>query len=1033
MNAFPTWLTDLPILGTLFHGSVGLVFFKIVGLLAASGVAVFLLRKFWVTGDGGGPSVKKLIKDGQFEEAGDACARVSNLPEALECYERGRAWAKAAHAARRLGKHTKAGALFEEAGELKLALASYEAANDGESISRLADHTSVPSHLTTAANWNNEAGRYSVAAELYRKAGKLRDAERCFASQGTEGVERAIDMYLEAFQEKTASGTPGKLARLYAGRAAILLAQQERFLEVIKVCKEAQINPKQLESEAPGLIKALAKLRKKRRSTPAPPAGGIALESPLASIGAEGQKRPSDVEDLNDDARYLDTPLSSPGALAASLATDEEPTNPEEAERPVRAYESNVPPPGDDLTIDAPLLSMDSLIDSEEGAAPLSAELDTDELSLSAPIQTEDEPVPAERHPAILPPAAERSSSSPPPSEHPPEVPPPPERFPSVSPPPRRRSSVPAVPEHHSSVPPAAEQKTSVPPPPAKFASVHPPQREDSSSLSIDEKREGLTPNMEETPLERLADSGSPASSSRGESDPAETTASESKAKADKVILGKIALTSRRSTKNGGLPQRPRRRPRSPGPNRRDVSIERDGSRDRDEQVGSEEEARSSRPTWDKDYAPPDVSEQMVQEKFEPYSDSDEEEYVVEPKGPPLPMRAPDEEDDEEPDVFISPSADSDLSVPIPWADTRELDFRDGGTDEGPPSKYETYEVDEEFEEENQVGGRKPLSTEDNVVEALLSVLEGKDSVEDLDDPARRDTPVVGNYQPPSPHGIMDPTDVDGEDGRDSFGFSKDVTNRYAILEQIGTGGMGEVYKARDLSLGRIVALKFLSPNMVGDDTAMRFFLREARAAAALNHPVIVTVFDIGILDKRPFIAMEFVDGTDLATRLAEEGALPEGHALNLIIQLALAMDYAHQRNVVHRDIKPPNVIETADGIIKILDFGLAKAIQGSPKKSTLVAGTPEYMSPEQLAGMEVDGRTDIFSLGVLLYEILTNRTPYDGALRSADFEPVSTHAPWLSPDIDIVLEKSLAIRPDDRFQTGREMAVSVRKLLRGS
>lgn len=261
------------------------------------------------------------------------------------------------------------------------------------------------------------------------------------------------------------------------------------------------------------------------------------------------------------------------------------------------------------------------------------------------------------------------------------------------------------------------------------------------------------------------------------------------------------------------------------------------------------------------------------------------------------------------------------------------------------------------------------------------------------------------------------------------FGLSSDVTSRYSVLARIGQGGMGEVFKAQDTSLGREVALKFLSNRMVDDETAMRFFMREARAAAALNHPAIVTVYDIGVLDGRPFICMEYVDGTDLATRIDEQGPVPLGHAVNLTAQLALALDYAHERNVVHRDVKPPNVIQARGGVVKILDFGLAKAIAGGPSKSTVVSGTPEYMSPEQLAGRSVDGRTDIFSLGVMLYEILSGSLPFEGALRSSNFEPLSARSSWLPAALDQIIAKALALDPDDRYQRGRDFAEALQNI----
>jgi len=261
--------------------------------------------------------------------------------------------------------------------------------------------------------------------------------------------------------------------------------------------------------------------------------------------------------------------------------------------------------------------------------------------------------------------------------------------------------------------------------------------------------------------------------------------------------------------------------------------------------------------------------------------------------------------------------------------------------------------------------------------------------------------------------------------------MSSDVTDRYEILEQLGEGGMGEVYKARDTNLGRLIAIKFLSPGLVGNEVAMKFFTREARAAAALNHPCIVTIYDFGILGGRPFISMEFIEGTDLSSRLEDQGPLQEAHAINVAIQVALALDYAHERSVIHRDIKPPNVIQARGGGVKILDFGLAKALHANKKGASIVAGTPDYMPPEQLAGGDMDGRTDIFSLGVTLYEILTGETPFEGILRPAEVDPPSIHAPWLTADIDGVVAKAISIDPDQRFQKGREMASALRRALK--
>jgi hypothetical protein len=257
--------------------------------------------------------------------------------------------------------------------------------------------------------------------------------------------------------------------------------------------------------------------------------------------------------------------------------------------------------------------------------------------------------------------------------------------------------------------------------------------------------------------------------------------------------------------------------------------------------------------------------------------------------------------------------------------------------------------------------------------------------------------------------------------------FGRAVTDRYEIQEELGEGGMAEVFRARDITLGRIVALKFLSPELMGNEAAMQFFRREARAAAMLNHPSIVTIYDIGVIGGRPFISMEYVEGTDLATRVFEEGALPPSFAIGTGIQIARALEFAHDRNVVHRDIKPANVMLMRGGGIKILDFGLAKAIQSDKKKQSVVAGTPEYMSPEQLSGREVDGRTDIFAYGVMLYEVLTERLPFDGALRTRDILPPSAHVPDLSFEIDRIVLKCIALDPGERFQRAGELVNDLR------
>ena len=218
--------------------------------------------------------------------------------------------------------------------------------------------------------------------------------------------------------------------------------------------------------------------------------------------------------------------------------------------------------------------------------------------------------------------------------------------------------------------------------------------------------------------------------------------------------------------------------------------------------------------------------------------------------------------------------------------------------------------------------------------------------------------------------------------------------NRYEILSQLGAGGMGEVYLARDTRLDRNVALKILPAAVAADPDRMMRFAREAKAASALNHPNIITIYEIDHADSTAFIATEFIEGVTLREQVRAQ-PMPPVEALNVAAQIATALAAAHANGIIHRDIKPENVILRRDGIVKVLDFGLAKLTgQASPdpadgeaptrarlKTGTgLVMGTATYMSPEQARGQEVDARTDIFSLGVVLYELLTGHLPYEGS-----------------------------------------------------
>jgi eukaryotic-like serine/threonine-protein kinase len=257
------------------------------------------------------------------------------------------------------------------------------------------------------------------------------------------------------------------------------------------------------------------------------------------------------------------------------------------------------------------------------------------------------------------------------------------------------------------------------------------------------------------------------------------------------------------------------------------------------------------------------------------------------------------------------------------------------------------------------------------------------------------------------------------------------IADRYELVELIGKGGMSSVFKAHDRMLDRTVAIKILHPQFTDDEEYVERFRREARSVAQLSHPNIVTVIDRGEDERRQFIVFEYVEGENLKQRLQRTGAMPVHDALLLGLQMARALSFAHSRGLVHRDVKPQNVLLNDDGQAKMTDFGIARSVdvQGVTITGT-VLGTSEYIAPEQARGQRVDAQTDVYSLGVVLYELLTGAVPYEGetfvtvALKHVN-EPVRSvleRRPDAPPRLALAVERAMAKSPDERYDSMDEL-----------
>jgi len=265
---------------------------------------------------------------------------------------------------------------------------------------------------------------------------------------------------------------------------------------------------------------------------------------------------------------------------------------------------------------------------------------------------------------------------------------------------------------------------------------------------------------------------------------------------------------------------------------------------------------------------------------------------------------------------------------------------------------------------------------------------------------------------------------------------------RYQILERIGKGGMATVYKAYDPGIDRTLAIKFLHQSLCVDDEQRTRFLREAKAAGGLSHPNIVTVYDVGEIEGRPYIAMELLEGATLSEIIKPGTAVPPRDIAVIGIQLARALDYAHGKGIFHRDIKPSNIMLLKGGqTVKVTDFGIAHMDRGDSHQQTragTILGTPQYMSPEQALGEKVDGRSDLFSVGVVMYQLLTGQVPFEAASLMSLAQKIVKEEPApigklrrdAPPALRRIVERCLKKAPDKRFQTGKELSDALSKLI---
>jgi serine/threonine-protein kinase len=273
-------------------------------------------------------------------------------------------------------------------------------------------------------------------------------------------------------------------------------------------------------------------------------------------------------------------------------------------------------------------------------------------------------------------------------------------------------------------------------------------------------------------------------------------------------------------------------------------------------------------------------------------------------------------------------------------------------------------------------------------------------------------------------------------------GYTPSMLGRYKVLKELGRGAMGLVYLGKDPTIQRFVAIKTMRLDHIDNDDKLqdvkaRFF-REAESTGRLSHPNIVTIYDAGEEDDLGYIAMELIEGTPLTQWARKPNLMPVNEVLLTVATVADALDYAHQQDVVHRDIKPANIMLTKDRVVKVMDFGIAKMASSRKSHTDIVLGTPTYMSPEQIAGKKVDGRSDIFSLGVVLFELLTGQLPFTADNLSAVLFSIAHHPhpaiqtlrPDLPPMVQAIVDRALQKELPHRYRRAEEVANELRACL---